>query len=823
MKNIDPSAPSRRPRAYWGFIGLGVLALASCGGGDLSRPTQGLSQEQVRSARFLEREAVFDLRLRDDVRSSAAVAEPFRLGNGWFVAERSGRWAVGDRSALSAFVSDPRDLHLYIESQSTEAESVRVLVNGTEVGLMTPGPGWAPHQFELTSGVLQAGVNEIEFEFVFPANRPPFQTTPGDPATMIRQMIARRRPSTRNLENALPRIRQVFPGASLHGPDILNLPGIDVADVIGNLDDQGVGTGWQWVSVGGGSLSAGFRTIAFVEKPESFEPAARVAAFTRDRGELTIARSGRLFIPVEVPHPSDTLGFVASTPTGLGQSTEVRLSFESDRDRRALAEETLNGLWGTARYAAELDFDGSWGPGCLVVDVDVSPASQPVSIDVVEVIQGGDKATELPAPVPVSGPPDIVLVVLDAARADNFGCYGYERNTTPNVDALAAESLVFEHAYATSPYTACSMPTMFTGLSFRDHGVVGRNHSLDESITTLAESLQNGGYRTSCYSANPNNAVGRGTGQGCDLFEELWRGASPSDAIDPYRVSSSAIARLAEPFDQPEFLMLHYVPPHEPYLPAPGFDLFGDPTYTGDYDGSRDTVLGIDAGRLDPTPADMAEIVSLYDGNLLTGDDAFSQVLDVLKQRGRWDNTVVLVLSDHGEAFREHGKMSHNSTVYDEMLHIPFILRLPGGVVPEQIDTRGLVSLEDVVPTLLGLAGIEPTGPLSGVDLLASSVPRRRGVVARSDQDPPFLSYRTSRWKLITGRGVNELYDLEADPAESDNILESVASESIQTATCLQSLLEVELTRAPLGRAASEGVELSEDDVNTLRSLGYIR
>ena len=362
------------------------------------------------------------------------------------------------------------------------------------------------------------------------------------------------------------------------------------------------------------------------------------------------------------------------------------------------------------------------------------------------------------------------------------------------------------------------MPTMLTGLSFRDHGVVGRTR-LEESITTLAESLQQDGYRTSCYSANPNNAVARGMGQGCDVFEEFWRNVRAPRSIDPYRISASAIARLGELSDVPEFLMLHYVPPHEPYRPAPGFDIFGDPSYTGDYDGSLGTVLGISAGRLHPTQADMDEVVSLYDGNLLTGDDAVSQVLEALKQRERWGNTVVLVVSDHGEAFGEHGLMSHNSTVYDEMLRVPFILRLPGGVVPEQIDTRGLVSLEDVVPTLLGLAGIEPTGKLSGVDLLASRIPRRRGIVARSAQDPPFLAYRTSRWKLITGRGVNELYDLGVDPGENHN----VHFENLEMSICLRSLLEAELIRAPLGAVAAEGVELSDDELSTLRSLGYVR
>ena len=801
-----------------------MLVTVSCGGGAPSFPTQGLVPEQVRAVRFLDgREVVLDLRLResDGPRGSAGPeAETFEVGDGWFVAENQGRWAVGDRSTLSVYVTDPVGLHLYVESQGSEVEAVHVALNDVEVGTMVPGDAWGSYSFRLEPGALRAGANEMAFSFEFPVDRPPFQTLSGDPATIVGEMFGSQQPSAARLEATLPRIREAFPGARVHGNDILNLPGIDVADVIGNLDDDGIGTAWQWVSVGGGALAAGFRTIALVEEPETFEPEARSAGFSRIRGDVSIERSGRLFVPLDANGPHGRLTLAASTPGGFGRSTDLRFSILAEGDEVVLAETVLGKLWGTASYGAEFDLGTTYGPSCLVVDVEMSPASEPLSLDVVDLAPSPAEPTLRPA---VVESPDIVLIVLDAARADHFSCYGYERNTSPNIDALAAEGLVFENAFATAPYTSCSMPTMVTGLSFRDHGVLTQNQVLDESITTLAEVLQDAGYRTSCYSANPNNALGRGTGQGCELFEELWRNSRPEVAIDPYRVSASGLARLAEGSEQPEFMMLHYVPPHEPYAPAAGFDIFGDPAYDGAYDGTRETVLGIDTGQLDPTPADMAEVVSLYDGNLLTGDDAVGQVLEALKARDRWDNTVVLVVSDHGEAFGEHGRMSHNNTVYDEMLRVPFVLRLPGGRVPDFVDTQGLVSLEDVVPTLLGLAGIVPPRPLSGVDLLASRSPRKRGVVARSAHDPPLLGYRTSRWKLVTGRGVNELYDVDRDPGEMRNLVETFEEGSLETSMCLRSLLDVELYRPSLGAAAGEGVELSEDDVETLRSLGYIR
>ena len=164
----------------------------------------------------------------------------------------------------------------------------------------------------------------------------------------------------------------------------------------------------------------------------------------------------------------------------------------------------------------------------------------------------------------------------------------------------------------------------------------------------------------------------------------------------------------------PLFMMLHYVPPHEPYSPAPRFDLFGAADYRGTANGELQTLRAIDSGELLPTRDDLEEIVSLYDGNLRMADEAVELVLRTLQRRDRWTRTAVLVVSDHGEAFHEHGRMGHNSTVYEEMLRVPFILRLPAGERPSRVDTEMLVSLEDIVPTLLGLAGVRPASELSG-------------------------------------------------------------------------------------------------------------
>ena len=453
----------------------------------------------------------------------------------------------------------------------------------------------------------------------------------------------------------------------------------------------------------------------------------------------------------------------------------------------------------------------------MLVDADPASSDAPLQLDLLE-------AEELPPVTTLererpSEAPDIVLVVLDAARADHVGAYGYPKPTSPNIDRLSEDSLLFGSVFATAPYTLSSMTTMLTGLSFVQHGVTGREHQLPGTVTTLAEHLKEAGYRTSCLSANPNNSVALGLNQGCDVFEEFWQNAQPPASLDPYRVSRRAIDEL-DVSEAPLFLMLHYVPPHEPYAPPSEFDIFGDENYGGAYEGSWETIRAIDDGTLEPTQADLDELVSLYDGNLRTGDDALGVVLDSLRRRARWNQTVVLVTSDHGEAFGEHGRMGHNTTVYDEMVHVPFVLRVPDDWLPDAVDTASLASLADVTPTLLGLAGVESRGRLYGQDLLAPRVTGERRVVSRSGGSRPMYGYRTQRWKAILGRnGEGELYDVAADPDEqTDRYVEHPG-----TFACLDALLRLEVSGAIEASAEAGEPELSEEELRTLRSLGYVR
>ena len=432
--------------------------------------------------------------------------------------------------------------------------------------------------------------------------------------------------------------------------------------------------------------------------------------------------------------------------------------------------------------------------------------------------------TGTPVPIPPeAGLPNVVIIILDAARARNFGAYGYGRDTTPFIDRLADDALVFTHAYSECASTSCSIPNLISGVSFLGTGSEGGWPMLDSDVTTLAEHLVGIGYHTVGLSANPNNAIARNTHQGFAEFHEMWasdtRRRHP-ERRDPHRLSRRAVAsiRTVNP-SQPVFALLHYVPPHEPYQPTQEFDVFGDPAYDGPV---RPGMLYRDLrrGRQTLSPADVERMVSLYDGNLRMADDAVEQLFAALREVGRWENSLVLVTSDHGEAFFEHGVQGHNTTLYEEMVHIPFILRVPTGVSVPSLDRNRLVMLSDVLPTVLGQVGLEPGKEVDGIDILRPGGEDWARVTFQRHRLERFFVARTGRWKGFfspDGR-VTQLFDIETDPGETVDLVE----DRPLLHHGLAALLRQHLSHAR-GRFGSEDVELPEQDLQELRSLGYLR
>ena len=419
--------------------------------------------------------------------------------------------------------------------------------------------------------------------------------------------------------------------------------------------------------------------------------------------------------------------------------------------------------------------------------------------------------------------PDIVVILLDAARGDRVANPDYPRQVTPNIDAMAEKenALVFRRAFSECPSTTCSIPNLITGLPFlkSGHGWGGR---LDDRAETLAETLQSAGYRTVSFSANPHYSIARNLHQGFDGFYELWGGHKD---YGPYGMSRRGAEVIHNtPKDQPLFLKLHYLPPHEPYHPLPQFDVFRDPDYDGPIKPGT-APMPFRRTREALSDADVQRFIDLYDGNFLMVDDAVSQIFTALKESGRWQNTVLLLTSDHGEAFWEHGEQGHNSNLFDEMLHIPFILWLPPTMGGDMvgIDTDRNVFLGDVVPTLLGRIGLKPSPRVTGIDLLAENTQGYRAPrIFHRTANPktPILSARLPRFKAIVhpNRQRQYLFDMQTDHQEQLNAI----GEQPQLYTALSLLIRRHKEVAESIDFDIEEAPLSKKDEEVLRSLGYL-
>ena len=283
---------------------------------------------------------------------------------------------------------------------------------------------------------------------------------------------------------------------------------------------------------------------------------------------------------------------------------------------------------------------------------------------------------DAPKPGGATGP-NIVVFLLDAARADHFGAYGYARDTTPHIDALAARGVVFETVVSEAASTFPSTASLMTGMSPSASGLLA-TQPVPSHLPMLAERVKGVGYRTYGYSENPFITGTFRFERGFDSFDAVFPHASfANDQLRVPEIDTQQHLRAAVDWmrDGPEpfFAYFHVLRPHNPYTPpaaylerlAPGVDasVYGD---TG-------TLLEIERGERSVSEEELAQIVALYDANLAYGDALFGFLLSEMTRQGLLRDTAVVVLADHGEGFLEHDHMLHTSTVYEEMIRVPLV------------------------------------------------------------------------------------------------------------------------------------------------------
>jgi arylsulfatase A-like enzyme len=465
--------------------------------------------------------------------------------------------------------------------------------------------------------------------------------------------------------------------------------------------------------------------------------------------------------------------------------------------------------------------------------------------------------------------PNVVLVVLDSVRAANVSAYGYERPTTPKLDRLADEGTTFEQATSVGCWTLPVHATLFTGRYPTSHAVTISSQALGGDLPTLAETLRGMGYETACFSNNAYISDASGLTRGFEHVDDLWRVTNPRGVSVPklsqrikaleqrgpllrpivallrrakrarmmfkaWRSRKDSGARYTndrirswlrtrDP-QRPFFAFVNYMEAHEPYLPPYPYNRRFVPSRYSPWRvlrsaGRRDEILASEPRR---RREDLDILEGLYDGTIRYADEMVGQLVDILDtDAGGPNHTAIIVTSDHGDAFGEHGHLGHRLTLYEELLRVPLIARLPGHFA-EGARVAEPVSIGDLHPTILALAGSASVGDNDFASLL-DEFDATRPVIAENTGPKSIdglvtRSRREGSLKLIwRGDGRHEMYDLAEDPGEQTNLFESDAR--------ARGLLErSETWVAAMTDSAADTASASYDDetMERLRGLGYV-
>jgi arylsulfatase A-like enzyme len=434
------------------------------------------------------------------------------------------------------------------------------------------------------------------------------------------------------------------------------------------------------------------------------------------------------------------------------------------------------------------------------------------------------------------------MVSIDTLRADRLGAYGHDRPTSPRLDGLAAEGVLFANAFSHSSKTAPSHMTLMTGLYPEAHRVANvfsnsrrsDSRSLSPEIPLLAEILRDAGYSAAASVSGGNIRGEIGFSRGFDAYAEH----PMRDAVGLFRAGVAQLDDLARG-DEPFFLFIHTYQVHAPYFSPQRYrERFVDPAYAGEIIGDRGELQRRSGGsyrriheeffrRVDrEDERDARHLLDLYDACIRYTDDQLGALLDRIDALGLADDTVVIVLSDHGEEFGEHGRFEHDA-LWEELLRIPLVLRVPERIRPGWSGRRveNVVGLVDVLPTLLELLDLPVPSHLQGQSLVAvvdGEAPTRPWLFAQ-DRDPGGASLRDGDGKLVRNhRGEAwQLFNLARDPAERHD--ESTLRPDRKRAAARRIARIIADSRAywPL---AGEGEPLAPDSElqEQLKALGYV-
>jgi arylsulfatase A-like enzyme len=467
------------------------------------------------------------------------------------------------------------------------------------------------------------------------------------------------------------------------------------------------------------------------------------------------------------------------------------------------------------------------------------------------------EARRVPRGPRAEGPP-VVVILVDTLRRDHLEVYGYDRPTSPNLARLARDAIVFTESTTTGNMTVPSVATLFTGLYPSQHRVIWVSRRLPEEVPTLPELFRRGGYRTAAFVGNPVVRPEMGFQRGFDTYYpqppprwvfhrktaiellalRLMHGQRSTRIAN---LVERALAWLARGEDRPPFLYLHVIEPHSPYDPPPGDaepflppgtrKWYRWPPLIWNYRPLGEWASWEDLERKpEVTPERRRVLMALYDGDIRYTDRILGNFLDGMRRLGLYDKSLIVVLADHGEEFADHGGWYHGLTLYEEMVRMPLLVKLPGNL-GAGLRTDLSVDMVDILPTLAGLAGLPDPAPGGGKDYAEAILQVARGLEVEGTpsafvERPPYLyALRVGRWKILSktlrGETTLRLFDLLEDPGETRDVSALWPDTLVVMRRMLRQLLAHVSPQEGWG-PDQEGDRLDPETRRQLRNLGYI-
>ena len=466
-----------------------------------------------------------------------------------------------------------------------------------------------------------------------------------------------------------------------------------------------------------------------------------------------------------------------------------------------------------------------------------------VGVAAIVTCPSGVSNVEPKPPVQLAGAPKhVILIVIDALRGDGVSCVNQNTRPTPNIDAVAAEGVLFTNAMSQCPWTVPSVASILTGVSPLTHQTLTIKSQLPNECNTIAEYFSEQNYVTTCLYQN-TNLNNKNFQQGFDTYEYLasphvllhqklyliWDTGKFDITTKPHRLTDKAIEWVDRNVDRYGLLYMHYIDPHSPYTPSDEYmpegkvlPRIGKSFETKDFYAVRQGKVLSDVEKL--------WVRKLYEAEIAEVDQNIGVFIQHLKERGVYDDSLIIITSDHGDEFWEHDSVDHGHTLYAELLHVPLIVKMPSQTFGTVIDSR--VTTSSIVPTVLDICGIE-YDPKS-----FKAVSLEQEIVNREQPDSVnvvatgllyyenCISVQFDHYKYIEqmDNGTQELYDLSADPEELFNI----ANDNDKLLSRAQNIIEQAREKSFRIRKSQnyqrmDEVQIDRANLEMLRGLGYVQ